>query len=157
MKKTKFTLFELIAIICLLASAIITTTVTFPKFSRSREQAFRVEATRIVENTEEAIAKYKDKKLQIKNDENSCVVGEKYCFSVNELINQKLYKEKKKTFSGKVEIDFSENEPTYNVFFKKNDEFKIIKGFRKSYLDHGLLSDEVWLEEYEKCNCEVII
>ena len=157
MKNTKFTLFELFAMICLLASIIITTTVTFPKFTRSREQAFRVEATRVVEDTEEAIKRIKDKKLQITNDDNSCNLGEKYCFTVKELIDLELYDGNPKNFSGKVEIDYTNPEPTYNVFFKKNDEFKIIYGFRKSYIDFGKLSQDNWLNEFETCNCEEIV
>lgn len=154
MKNTKFDLFELFAIICLLASLIITVTVTIPKFTRSREDAFRVEATRVIENTEEAIQRINNKKLSIENDSNSCQNEKKYCFTVKKLIELELYDGNPKHFSGKVEIDYTDTEPAYTVFFKKNDEFKIIYGFRKSYIDFGQLSNDPWEEEYEICNCE---
>lgn len=147
----KFTFVELISLIVIVAIiVIIAVSFALPKTRESREKAFRVEATNIVKAAEKAV-----KKLNINESDSSCKINNKYCFTVKDLIKYKLYDGNPKYYSGKVEIDYGNSEyPIYAVYIKKNDEFKIIDGFRSDYTEFGILSIYNWNEDYEKCNCE---
>ena len=130
-------------------------TVTLPRMSKARENAFRVEATRVIESATKALEKANDKELQITNSDNMCQVGNRVCFTVKELITLGLYDGKEKDYSGRVDMDVSNPERVqYALFFKKNDEFKIIGGIMKNYTTNGHLSRYAWNDEFEKCTCE---
>ena len=155
-EKGIFNITKLLAIIIVLLIVIlVAATITLPSASKAREKAFRLEATNAVEGAENAIKKYKDNELTINNDTNSCRDTIKYCFTVKELSRLDLYKGDSSKFKGKIEIYYDdESNHEYNVFFRKNDEFRIIGGFRKSYTEFGVLSIQMWNEDYEACNCE---
>ena len=156
MKNTKFTLIELIAVVVLLGmSIIIMSTITLPKMTNSREKAFRVETTKIVKATEKAIKDYKLSKFVVQNNSDSCAIDERYCFSIKELVNLRYYDGNINHYSGKIEAYKSDDKLSYSVYVKKNDEFKIIAGYREDYTENGLLSIESWNEDYEECNCEL--
>ena len=152
----RFTFIELISLIIIIAFiVIIAISCALPKTDEAREKAFRVEATKIVEAAEQAVNKSKEGSLEINNDAKSCKKNNMYCFSVSELINKQLYSGSSSNYSGKIIIDYEdENKPGYSVYFKKNDEFKIIGGFRSSYIDFGVLSVQMWNDDYETCNCD---
>jgi len=155
--KKGFTLVELLAVIVVLAIVmVLATTTVLPYMGKAREEAFRLEATNVVKSAESAVDLYSLGEIKLKNNANSCKNSEKntICFTVNELIDLALYEGDKDVYSGSVTIDLTDTKiPSYLLYFKKNDEFKIIGGTHKDYNENGVLSNDDWKEDYGKCNC----
>ena len=147
-------LLSLVSIVVVFFVAIIVLlSLSINKASEVREQAFRKEATNVVESANKAIKKYNENTLTFTNNENVCKKDKVFCFTVKYLIDNKLYDGNENMFSGKIEIDTSKNDSAYSVYFKKGDEFKIIGGFRSDYTKHGTLSIATWNSDYETCTC----
>lgn len=179
MKSNKgFTLIELLAVIIILGIvSVIGATTVLPYMSKSREKAFRIEATEVVNSAQEAVRLIDLGQASLKDDENSsCIVGHDlydedengipiesswkpgttYCFTVEELIDLGVYTGDKNSLSGSVFVDsYDDNTPSrYTLYLKKNDEFKIIFGRESNYKDNGELSSEDWNDYYATCYCE---
>ncbi len=152
----KFSFVELISLIVIIAVVVMfAISCALPKTREARESAFRLEATKMVAAAEKAVFNNKEGKLKIENNKNSYKSDDIYCFTVKDLMDRELYSGNKKYYSGKVLIDYTDkDDPQYTVYFKKNDEFKIIGGFRKDYSDYGVLSVQTWNEDYESCFIE---
>lgn len=152
-----FTLIELLAVIIVLAIVtVLGATTVLPYMSKARENAFRIEATEIVNSAKEALHLYDLSQIKLKNNTASCKKANtnEYCFTVAELINLGIYDGDAGTFSGKIEANLvNSTAPIYTLYFKKNDEFKIIGENRENYKDYGNLSLATWEDEYSACNC----
>lgn len=161
MNKKGFTLIELLAIIVLLAIVIILAlSVLLPVGTEAREKSFRLEATNVIEGTEKALKDYNSEKITI--DENStdkCYNNEtkNMCFTISSLIDLGYYDledEIKENFKGKVILDLTDsNNPTYALYFKKNDEFRFVGLKFKDYSNDGELDNDDWDASYESCSC----
>lgn len=148
------TLIEIVSIIVVLAAVIIiAATITLPKMSTARDQAFRLEATKMVEASKEAIKRVEKEEINVSNNEESCHYENKYCFTVKYLSDNNLYIDNNKGYTGKIEVVTDSGKPMYILYFKKNDEFKIIGGTREHYENDKIITADMWQEEYEKCNC----
>ena len=153
--KRKFSLLELIAITIIVSFFIVLALVSaLPAASKAREQAFRVESTKIVESAESAVKKISNKELEIEESDNYCRKDNKYCLTIRALIDTNNYDSVNSNYSGKVIVYLADNNTKYEVYIKKANEFKIIGGFRNNYKEHGVLSIQNWNEDYEKCICE---
>lgn len=150
-----FTLIELLAVIIVLAIVmVLAATTVLPYMSTAREDAFRLEATNVITSAQNAIDLYNLKEIKLKNNENSCKKDNTICFSVSELIDLGIYEGDKNVYSGSVIVDLTNSKiPSYTLYLKKNDEFKIVGGTHKNYKDNGVMSSENWSENYEKCSC----
>ena len=158
MKEKRFTLIELLAVIVVLAIVmVLAVTNVLPMMSQSREKAFRIEATNAVQYAEDAFQLYKLNAIKLNTDsKKSCKNDEikKMCFTIDELIDLQLYQVDKGIFSGHVDIDISdENRPKFTLYFKKNDEFRIVNQTFNSFVDNGTLDNAAWDESYNSCSC----
>ena len=134
---------------------LIGSTVMLPRMNKAREDAFRVEATKVIKSASEALKKVQKSELQMVNNDKMCQIGNKMCFTVKELIRLGLYDGKESDYSGRVDLDITNSEKTqYGLYFRKNDEFKIIGGIMKDYTTNGILSKDSWKQEFDKCTCE---
>lgn len=152
--KKRFSLLELIAVNIFISFLIIVALMNvLPASSKAREQAFRVEATKIVESAEKTIEKTNNKELKIEENDEYCKLDNKYCLTINSLIATNNYEYVNSNYKGKVIVTLDKNNTQYEVYIKKGNEFKIIGGFRNNYKEHGVLSIQSWNEDYEKCMC----
>ena len=154
--KKGFTLIELLAVIVVLTIITLigfTTMSTYTK--KAREDAFRIEATEIVNGVKDAVSLHDINKINIKNDNASCQKSgsDKYCFTIAELIKLGIYDGNSEMFTGKVLANSEDS--SYTLYLKKGNEFKIIGGFREDYKNYGTLSLEPWKDEYSSCDCTV--
>lgn len=114
----------------------------------TREEAFRVEANKILASSKKAV-----KKVEILDNEDNCKIDDnRYCFTVENLIDNKLYAGDSDKYIGKVIYDKKNN--SYELYLKKNDEFKIIAGSSTDYTKSGILAIEEWKENYRICECD---
>ena len=114
----------------------------------TREEAFRVEANKILASSKKAL-----KKVEILQNEENCKIDDnRYCFTVGNLIDNKLYAGDSDKYIGKVIYDKKNN--SYELYLKKNDEFKIISGSSTDYTKSGILAIEEWKENYRICECD---
>lgn len=119
----------------------------------TREDAFRIEATNVLKASKEATRKLEDEKIKLLNNSQNCQVDEnRYCYTISYLVNNKLYDGDSERYVGKVIFD-KEN-VSYELYLKKNDEFRIIAGSSTDYTKSGILAREEWKEEYEICECQ---
>lgn len=161
MNKKGFTLIELLAIIVVLAIIIILSlSVLLPIGTEAREKSFRLEANNVIKGTENALKDYNSEKIRL--DESSidkCYNGEtkNMCFTISSLINLGYYDledEIKENFKGKVILDLTDsNNPTYTLYFKKNDEFRFVGLKFKDYTKKGELDNGDWEASFETCSC----
>lgn len=141
-------LLKLVAIVVVFATFIIMAISGTLSMTSTREDSFRTEANKVLKASKDAY----DKKLDIKGDTKSCKIDDnRVCYSIDYLIDNDLYKADKETFIGKVIYDAS-NE-SYELYLKKNDEFKIIAGSSTDYQKSGTLTVEEWKEEHSLCEC----
>ena len=160
MNKKGFTLIELLAIIALLAIVIILAlSILLPVGTEAREKSFRLEATNVIKGTENALKDYNSEKIAL--DESStdkCYNNEtkSICFTISSLIDLGYYNLDdgiKENFKGKVILDLTDNNPTYTLYFKKNDEFRFVGLKYKDYSSNGELDNDDWEASYESCSC----
>jgi len=144
--KKGFTLIELLAVIVVLAIVtVIATQSILPFMSNARPDAFRVEATELMNGAENAIELYSLGEIDLKNNTASCKKGNEICFTVKELIDLGIYKDKTGTFSGKVLIDITnKTSPSYKLYFQKGAEFNITGGTETDYVNNGTINDGGW-------------
>lgn len=151
-KKKEGELIKLIAIIVILLTFIVIAIGSVLQLSSSREDAFRTEANKVLKASDKAIDKIVDGKLQLTNDKDSCKIDEsRYCFSVDYLLNNKLYSNDSNSYIGKVIT--SDKTKDKELYLKKNDEFKIIGGSSTNYKRSGTLSLFEWKENHSICEC----
>lgn len=161
MKNNKgFTLIELLAVIVVLAIVtVIATRSVLPYMSSAREDAFGIEATDVVESTNDAIDLYNLNKIKLK-DKKSCVKGNVFCFTVEELVDLGIYSGDKDTYKGKIIVDITNSaSPKYTVYLQKGSEFSINGSNDTDYVNKkdgivngGFANDKV--DEYTTCTCE---
>ena len=101
----------------------------------NREKAFRTEANKVLKASVDA----SKRKIKIENTTEACKVD-------NDLYDGDINK-----YSGKVIYD-SKNK-SYELYFKKADEFRIIGGSSNDYNKVGILARESWQEDYTICTC----
>ncbi len=165
---TGFTLIELLAVIVVLAIVmVLATTTVLPYMSTAREDAFRIEASNAVEAADMVmnlytLGEYKfvgEGQDKINTSDGTTTA----CFTIQRLIDVSAYsggnsasedEEAEPTFSGKVIIETKDKKKSYTLYFKKNDEFKIIDGKTKDYTnkDIALQNIENWEDDYSKCS-----
>ena len=120
--------------------------------SSTREDAFRIEANNVLKASKIASGKIKKKELELLNDKNNCKVDEnRYCFTVENLVKNDIYDGDSEKYIGKVIYDIK-NE-SYELYLKKNDEFRIIAGSSTDYTKSGILAREEWKDDYSLCEC----
>ncbi len=161
MKKNGFTLIELLAVIVVLAVVMVmATTTVLPYMSTAREDAFRLEASEAVNSASDVLNLYNLGEVKItdtdKSNKKACMntTDKKACFTIEYLIDTGNYKAEKKTFSGKIEINLADkSNPAFTLYFKKNDEFKLINQTARDFSNNGLLSTDEWQESYAQCDC----
>ena len=68
------------------------------------------------------------------------------------MVNNKLYDGDSERYVGKVIFDKVND--SYELYLKKNDEFRIIAGSSTDYTKSGILAREEWKEDYEICECQ---
>jgi hypothetical protein len=140
-------LFVLLLIIVIISSLL-------SEASKSREKAFRSEATKIVNAAKKAVEKINKDVFVFGEGNTSCRYNQLFCFTIEDLVKMDLYDGDFKQYIGKIEVDAVDPfNIKYNLFFKKNNEFKIIRGIHKDYIDKGIMSIEPWKEEYSTCTC----
>jgi len=155
MKKNGFTLVELLAVIVVLGIVmVLATTTVLPLMSQSREKAFRTEANGVLQAAETVRDLYTLGELTMPT--NSCELGTKMCFTIDDLIDSGYYKGDKDTYDGTLTIDLSSNDYTLN--FKKGSEFAIIGGTVKDYVKNttgtaALDQVSTWADANETCSC----
>ncbi len=163
MKNNKgFTLIELLAVIVVLAIVtVIATRSVLPYMSSAREDAFGIEATDVVESTNDAIDLYNLNKIKLNETEKkSCKKDNTICFTVEELITLGLYEGDKDTYKGKIIVDITNSaSPKYIVYLQKGSEFSINGSSNTDYVNKkddiksgGFANDKV--TEYTTCTCE---
>ncbi len=156
--KRGFTLIELLAVIVVLAIVmVLAVTTVLPMMGQSREKAFRIEATNAVKYAGDAYDLFNLGEIDINKDSTkSCYnsTTNKMCFTIDELIDLQLYQVDKGIFLGKVDIDLTNrNQPIYTLYFKKNDEFRIVGEQFNTYVDYGELNNAAWDNKYNSCTC----
>ena len=155
--KKGFTLIELLAVIVILAIiTVIGITTILPYMQDARERAFKIEATNVVNAAKKAMDLISLDQLSVDSTgTESCknAAGTTYCFTVEKLINLGIYTTgDKNAFSGKIIVTPSNASP-YNLYLKKNDEFKITGSTFENYTDINLPSSGDWASAYESCTC----
>ncbi len=152
-----FTLIELLAVIVVLAIVmLLAVTTVLPMMSESRERAFRVEATNAVKFAEDAYRLHDLDAIKLNDDvKKSCISSDQkhMCFTIDELIDLQLYQVDKGIFEGRVDIDITSNKPNFTLYFKKNDEFRIVGEQFNTYVDNGTLNNADWVDTYNSCSC----
>ena len=162
MKNNKgFTLIELLAVIVVLAIVtVIATQSILPYMANARPDAFAIEASNVVKSAQDAYNFYNINEVKLKNNESSCKVTNKICFTVEELINLGLYDGDKDTFKGKVIIDITDSKnPEYKLYLSKGAEFSITGSIETNFVENKMDIDdggwsEIDAETYTKCVCE---
>ncbi len=170
MKNNKgFTLIELLAVIVVLAIVmVLATTTVLPYMSTAREDAFRIEASNAVDAADMVMNLYTLGEYTFSNDGTDKLTNSEdgtktACFTIQKLIDVSAYsggnsssedEDTEPTFSGKVIVETKDKKKSYTLYFKKNDEFKIIEGKTKDYTDKdiALQNADNWTEEYSKCS-----
>lgn len=156
-----FTLIELLAVIVILAIVtVIATRSILPFMSSARIDAFGIEATDVVESTNDAIDLYNLNKIKL-NGNKSCVKNKVFCFTVEELIDLGIYEGSKETYKGKIIVDTSNaSSSKYTVYIQKGAEFKIVGKSETDYvnnkdgnIEEGGFNDSE-AAEYTTCTCE---
>ena len=95
-----FTLIELLAVIVVLAIVtVLATRSVLPFMSDARLDSFKIEATNVIDATENAISYYNLGQTKLKNNAVSCRKGNVVCFTVAELIDLGFYDGSKDKFS----------------------------------------------------------
>ena len=158
--KKGFTLIELLAVIVVLAIVtVIATQSILPLMKNAKIDAFATEASSIILSAKSVIDMHSLNKVDIDNDDNSCIHENKVCFTIDELIDLGVYEGNKDKFSGKVDIDISDrNNLKYNLFLEKTNEFNIINSSETDYsknknaINKGGFTEED-IEEYTVCSC----
>lgn len=141
-------LLKLVAITVVFATFIIMAISGTLSMTSTREDSFRTEANKVLKASKEAY----ENKIDITEDTKSCKIDDnRVCYSIDYLIESGIYEADKDTFIGKVIYDNS-NE-SYELYLKKNDEFKIIAGSSTDYQKSGTLTVEEWKEEHSLCEC----
>ena len=160
MKNSKgFTLIELLAVIVVLAIVtVIASSSILPYMSNARPDAFKVEATNVIKSASDATDLYFMNQVKLKGNESSCLVGNVICFTIKELSDLGLYKDRAGNFSGKVLVNISNRlNPTYELYLQKGAEFNITAGTEIDYVNNGTVSPGGWAsadaENYSKCSC----
>lgn len=157
--KNGFTLIELLAVIVVLSIVtVIATQSILPFMSNARPDAFRIEASNVINSSQDAISFYNLGKITLDNNANSCKKGNVVCFTIAELIDLGLYKGDKDIYKGKVLIDVTTaTSPTYTLYLQKGAEFNIKGGTETDYVDNGTINNGGWtdaeLTEYTACDC----
>ena len=161
MKNNKgFTLIELLAVIVVLAIVtVIATQSILPFMSSARIDAFAIEATSVINSSEDALSFYNLGKVKLDGNTNSCRSGNVVCFTVAELIDLGLYEGDKDVYKGKVLIDVTNSAvPSYTLYLQKGAEFSIVGSDTTDFtndgadiVDGGFASDKV--NEYTTCSC----
>lgn len=161
MNKKGFTLIELLAIIALLAIVIILTlSILLPVGTEAREKSFRLEATNVIKGTEKALKDYNSQKFELDGSStDKCYNAEtkNMCFTIAALVDLGYYDlddEIKENFKGKVILNGTDNNPTYTLYFKKNDEFRFVGLKFNDYNKDGELDNDDWEASYESCVCD---
>ena len=162
MKSNKgFTLIELLAVIVILAIVtVIGITTVLPYMTTARESAFRTEATEVVKSAKTAINLYKLNQIDIPTSPISGYRGflkdsnsERYCFTVQSLIDLGIYDGDKNAIKGGIVIDLEEDsEHPYTLYLKKN-EFQIYGGHEENYKDKGDVRDTHFWIEPDQVDC----
>ena len=161
MNKKGFTLIELLAVIVVLAIVLVLAVSTvLPLGNEAREKALRLEATNAVESAETAYNTYKLGEFKFtENATDKCYNSstKTMCFTVASLIDLGYYDledDDKENFKGKVVLDLTDSKnPSYTLYFKKNDEFRFVGLKRKNFTKKGELDNDAWQESYENCSC----
>ena len=102
---------------------------------------------------------YNLNKLDIGNDNNSCIKENIMCFTVEKLIDLGLYKGDKSKYTGKVELNI-ENETNIStaLYFQRENDFNIVSSYvsdfskNKEEIKNGGFSGNV--SEYTICSCD---
>jgi len=156
MKNNKgFTLIELLAVIVVLAIVmVLATTTVLPYMSDARQNAFKIEASNVISAVDNAKDLYNIGKIKMNsNAKISCATATKICFNVDELINLGIYEGDKNSYDGKITVaNYNTPTPTYELYLKKNDEFKILGGTLKDYTNASLSTGD-WAASYTECSC----
>lgn len=154
--KRGFTLVELLAVIVVLAVVmVLATTTILPYMSTAREDAFRIEATYIVQAGENALNVLNLGQINVDGDENSCVKGKTYCFTVKALVDKGLYDADNDNYVGKLIIGADDpKNVSYTLWLNKVGNFNIIEGTATDYNQKNVpITNGTWSESYEKCEC----
>lgn len=159
MNNKGFTLIELLAVIVVLAIVmVLATTTVLPLMTTARENAFRIEATDVLNAAEAAKDLYYLGELKFgttsAEKQSKCMNTTKMCFTVDSLIDLSIYKTEKGTFTGKVEIDITDpKKPVFTLYFQKGDEFRFVGLKYNSYKDDGTINNDTWKAAYNTCSC----
>jgi hypothetical protein len=122
--------------------------------NKARENAFRAEASKVINAATEAVSKVNNENLVFSEENTSCRYNQLFCFTIEDLIKMGLYDGDEKQYSGKVLVNAVDPyNVSYNLYFKKNNEFKIVRGPHKDYSGKGVVNPEPWKEEYSICTC----
>ena len=78
---------KLIGIIIVLLLIVIIGLLAMPRMTEVREKAFRVEATKIVDAAKNAMNKFNNKELELKDNGESCHKANTYCFTISALLS----------------------------------------------------------------------
>ena len=160
MNKKGFTLIELLAVIVVLAIvSVIATTLVVRYMSNAKMDTFAVEASNVIASAKNAVSMNELNKLEIENNDNSCKIGNRMCFTIDTLIELGIFKGNKEVYDGKVNIDISDKQNLkYKLFLEKKDEFNIVDSNvidyskNKDTINKGNFSGEE-IEEYTICSC----
>lgn len=160
MKNNKgFTLIELLAVIVVLAIVtVIASSSILPYMSNARVDAFEVEATNVVKSAKSALDLYNMNQVSLKGNTSSCKKDNNICFTIKELVDLGIYKDKADNFSGKVLIDVTNSTaPTYTLYLQKGAEFNITGGTETDYVDSTAINNGGWSDadatSYSTCSC----
>lgn len=160
MKNSKgFTLIELLAVIVVLAIVtVIASSSILPYMSNARPDAFKVEATNVINSAKSVMDLYNMNEISLKGNTSSCKKDNVICFTVQELIDLGIYKDKTGAFSGKVLIDITnQTSPSYTLYLQKGAEFNITGGTSTDYVNSGTINDGGWSDSdattNSTCSC----
>ena len=160
MNKKGFTFIELLAVIVILGIVtVIATQAILPYMKNAKRDAFATEASSIILSAKNAVDMYNLNKLEIGNDNNSCIKDNIMCFTVEELIDSGLYNGDKNKYSGKVQLNLeNENNIISALYFQKGTEYNIVSSYatdfskNKEDINTGTFSGGE--SEYTTCSCD---
>ena len=160
MNKKGFTLIELLAVIFILGIvSVIATTLVVRYISNTKIDSFAVEASNVIAGAKNAVQMSDLNKLDIGNDEESCKIGNRMCFTIDTLIELGVFKGNKEVYDGKVNIDISDKQNLkYKLYLEKKNEFNVVDSNvvdyskNKDVINKGNFSGEE-IEEYTICSC----
>lgn len=138
MNKKGFTLIELLAVIVVLGVImVIAVSSVLPMAHQSREQAFRIEATAIVEASEtvKELLNLKQINLSTTPSKDNYVDENGFCITVENLKELGYYTDKDTDLKG--EIYYSYEDQKYTLFLQKGVEFSIVDGQQIDYRNAG--------------------